>query len=295
METLVSTQWLADALGSDDLTVLDASYHLPGAERDARAEFAEAHIPGARFLDLAALTNPHSEVPSALPTKVQFENHLAALGVPLDERIVLYDNSALRSSARAWFMFHMFGVPNAALLDGGLPKWLAEKRPAESGSADGEPEYSDAIAVIPSGMVLSEQDGLVRCKADMLANIDTGAEQVVDARDAARFRGETPDIRSGVASGHIPGSCNLPFSNVLNADGTFKPADGIRAAFAEAGVDLDQPIVTSCGSGITASVLLFALHLIGRQGALYDGSWSEWGADPTLPVGTGPVATGEPQ
>ncbi len=287
MNPLVSTQWLSEELGSSDLLVLDASAHLPGADRDAKAEFAEAHIPGARFLDLKALTNPHSDVPSALPTKVQFEDHLAALGMSHDSRIVLYDNSALRSAARAWFMFRLFKLPNVALLDGGLPKWLAEDRPVESGPAEGKPENSDTIAVIPSVIVTVADDGRVRCKADILTNIDKCGEQVVDARDAARFRGEAPDIRSGVASGHIPGSCNLPFGMVLNDDGTFKDAASIRAAFTEAGVNLDRPIVTTCGSGITASVLLFALHLIGKDGALYDGSWSEWGADPAMPVGTG--------
>ena len=287
MEPLVSTQWLGDALGSPDLIVLDASAHLPGATRDARSEFAEAHIPGARFLDLKALTDPDCEVPSALPTRAQFENRLAALGVAAGDRIVLYDNSALRSAARGWFIFRLFGWTNVALLDGGLPKWIAEDRLAESGSAKEHPEAGQTIPVQPPVIVMVDEDGRVRCKAEMLANVEKAAEQVVDARDAARFRGDAPDIRSGVAAGHIPGSCNLPFGMVLNDDGTFKDAAGITAAFTGAGVDLDRPIVTSCGSGITASVLLFALHLIGREGALYDGSWSEWGADPALPVSTG--------
>ncbi|WP_340587062.1 sulfurtransferase [Erythrobacter alti] len=289
MEPLVSTRWLADALGSPDLAVLDASAHLPGAERDARAEFAEAHIPGGQFFDLKSLTNPDSDVPSALPTRIQLEDRLGALGVASSDRIVLYDNSALRSSARAWFMFDLYGWKNVALLDGGLQKWIAEKRPVESGAETAEAR-NQTVPVQPSVIVMGDNEGRVRCKAEMLANIDANAEQVVDARDAARFRGDAPDIRSGVAAGHIPGSCNLPFGIVLNEDGTFKGDADIRAAFADAGVDLDQPIVTTCGSGITASVLLFALHLIGKSGALYDGSWSEWGSDPSLPVATGEPA-----
>lgn len=276
MQDLVSTQWLASELGASDLVVLDASAHLPAAGRDPTAEFAEAHVAGARFLDLKTLTDPDSPVPAAPPTRAQFDARLSALGVPQGARIVLYDNSAMRTAARAWFVFRLYGV-TAAVLDGGLPKWRAEGLPVESGGV----ETSAAPFASHGG------NGTIRFKSDILANISSRAEQVVDARDGPRFRGEEPDFRPGVGSGHIPGARNLPFDAVLNPDGTFKDAQGIQNAFEAAGVSIDAPIVTSCGSGVTASVLLFALHLIGRDAALYDGSWSEWGADPALPVATG--------
>lgn len=278
MQTLVSTEWLADNLDKGGIIPLDASAHLPAAQRDAESEFAAGHIHGARFLDLKAMTNSDDPVPSAPPTRAQFDAHLSALGLPDDARIVLYDNSQMRTAARAWFLLRMYGV-QAMVLDGGLEKWRSEGRAVSSGERSVTPR-----SFISSG---GPEASVLRYKQGILANIDSTAEQVVDARDAARFRGEAPDIRTGVAAGHIPGSRNVPFGNVLNADGTFKDAEGIRAAFGAAGVDLNRPIVTSCGSGITASVLLFALHLVGKDGALYDGSWSEWGADPALPVATG--------
>ena len=280
MDDLVSAAWLAEHLGEAGLVVVDATAHVLDPSRDARAEFAAAHIPGARFLDLASLTDPDSDVPAALPNAQQFAARMEQLGIGTDDRLVLYDDTPARTSARAWFMCRMHGA-KAAILDGGLGKWRAEGRPLESGEAPGERK-----AFVPQ-----HGRGVVRSKADMLANIGAAKEQVLDARGAGRFTGAEPEPRPGMASGHIPGSLNLPYGRVLKPDGTFRDAVGIRAAFADAGIDLDKPVVTTCGSGVTAAVLLFALHLIGKDDvALYDGSWSEWGADPTMPKETGPAA-----
>jgi thiosulfate/3-mercaptopyruvate sulfurtransferase len=281
MDSLVSTEWLAQHFGEPGLVVLDASSHLPDARRDARAEFAAAHIPGARFLDLATLIDPDSAVPSAVPTGAQFAARMASLGVDDGDRVVIYDDSAVKTSARAWFIARMHGVKEVAILDGGLGKWRAEGRPLESGDT----------AVEPGDFVSSPGHGAVRFKAEVLANLGSRREQLVDARGRARFTGEEGDFRPNIASGHIPGSCNLPYSLLYAHDGTFCSKKDLARAFAQAGVDLAKPVVTTCGGGVTAAVLLFALHLLGKEDvALYDGSWSEWGADPATPKELGAAA-----
>jgi thiosulfate/3-mercaptopyruvate sulfurtransferase len=277
MDDLVSTGWLAEHLGEPGLVVLDASMHLPDTGRDAAAEFAVAHPPGARFLDLASLTDPDSAVPAALATGEQVAARLRELGVGPDDRVVLYDDSAIRTSARAWFLLRLRGFAQVAILDGGLGKWRAEWRALEAGAPAPAPDAAPRWQPAPDRLA-------VRTKQDLIANLASGAEQVVDARGAGRFSGAEPESRPGLASGHIPGSLNLPYGAVLAEDGTFRPPEALRAIFAEAGITPERPIVTTCGSGVTAAVVLFALRLAGRDDvALYDGSWSEWGADPATP------------
>jgi thiosulfate/3-mercaptopyruvate sulfurtransferase len=278
---LVSADWLAANLGAPGLAILDASHHLPAAARDAAAEFAAAHIPGARFLGLASMFDAQSSVPYAMPTPAQLAERLASLGVAPDAAIILYDDSAIRTAARAWFVLTALGVGKVAILDGGLGKWRAECRAMESG----------APAVSPAAPATLTAPTRVRSKADMLANLESLTAQVLDARSADRVFGSGIDPVHGGPNGRIPGALNLPFTAVLNPDGTYKSPDDLRAAFTAAGIDLSQPITATCGSGVTASVLLFALHLIGVEtAALYDGSWSEWSADPATPKAQGPEA-----
>lgn len=275
---LVSALWLSQNLGAADLVVLDASHHLPAAQRDARAEFAAGHLPGARFLELASLVDTSSPVPAALPLPEQLAERLAALGAAPGARLVLYDDSAIRTAARAWFMLKSSGWEHAAILDGGLARWRSEGRLLESG----EPDITSAT---PAALVRGHN---VRSKADMLANLDSQTEQVLDARSADRVFGSGTDPVHGGQNGRIPGALNLPHTEIFNADGTYKTPDDLRTAFVGAGVDLTRQVVTSCGSGITASVLMFALHLIGKaDAALYDGSWTEWSADPDTPKAQG--------
>lgn len=282
MEALVTTQWLADALGSADLLVLDASYTstIPGSPpSDPRGSFEGAHIPGARFLDLDTLVDRDDPLPSMLPPRDAFEARMSALGVRADSRVVLYDHGGHHTACRAWWVLGMFGV-EASLLDGGLAKWLREERQVQAG-----PESPAATSAFSARAPLAAK----RTLAEMRANLESGSEQVADARSAARFTGEEPDPRKECASGHIPGSKNLPYGRFFAPDGSWKPRDQIAAVFAEAGIDPARPMVTTCGSGITAAILAFAAHLLGQDAALYDGSWTEWGAVSDTPKAMGPA------
>ena len=274
MDDLVSTRWLAAALGEPDLRVLDASLFLPDAGRDARAEHEAGHIPGARFLHLGEFAD--------FPDARRFGERLTGLGVGERDRVVLYDNSPLHSAARGWWLLRGFGAARVALLDGGLAKWNAEGRPLESGPAGAGP-----VAAGEGGFRAREDRTTLATMADVRGAGDT---QIVDARGPGRFAGVEPEPRPGLAPGHVPGSRNLPQGQLFRADGTWKRGDELRAAFAAAGVDLDRPMITTCGSGVTAAVLSFGAQLLGaRDVRLYDGSWAEWGADPDTPKAVGAV------
>ncbi|MEA3050579.1 MAG: thiosulfate/3-mercaptopyruvate sulfurtransferase [Sphingomonadales bacterium] len=280
MDDLVSTEWLAGQLGADDLRILDATWFLPADKRDARAEFEAEHIPGAVFVDLDDVSDPDSPFPHMLPSEARLASRMQSLGVRDGARIVVYDHSPLHASARIWWMLKRFGAHYVAILDGGLAKWKAEGRPLERGKPQ----------VRHGHFTPSLDRGGVAAKADMLGLVGAGSHEIVDARSGPRFAGEEAEPRPGLASGHIPGSKNLPQGRLFNADNSWKRGDALRAAFEEAGIDLARPMVTTCGSGVTAAVLLFGAHLLGKDDvALYDGSWSEWGADPATPKATGPA------
>ncbi len=272
MDSLVSTEWLAGELGAADLRVVDASWFLPEHGRDAAGEYAAGHIPGAVFMDLNAFADTRSPLPSMLPPPEQLASRMQMLGLGDGLRIVIYDDSPLHTSARAWWMLTAYGTPDVAILDGGLAKWKAEKRPVDYHIPDIRPRHFTPRHA-PQG---------VRSLTEMRVTTD----QIVDARGPARFAGLEPEPRPGVVPGHIPGSRNLPYADFFHSDGTWKRDVTLRAVFESEGIEVEHPLTATCGSGITAAVVVFAAHLLGHKAALYDGSWAEWGGDPTTPKAT---------
>ena len=277
-KTLVSTQWLAAHLKDPDLRVLDASWYLPGSKRDPFAEYQAAHIPGARFFDLDDVSDHRSDLPHMVPPVEKFMSRMRAIGVGDGHQIVVYDGSGLVSAPRVWWLFKLMGQMDIAVLDGGFPKWQAEGHPVE----DLPPILRDRH------MMVRRQNQMVKDVTQVSAASKLGESEIVDARSPGRFYGKDPEPRPGLRAGHIPGSKNVFYKDLLKADDTMKSPDEMRQVFLEAGVDLDKPVITSCGSGVTAAILSLGLTRMGKTDhSLYDGSWTEWGMFPTLPIATG--------
>ncbi len=278
-KTLVSTTWLAEHLKDPDLRILDGSMFMPSMGRDARAEYDTRHIPGARFFDIDDVSDHRSALPHMAPPVEKFMSRMRAMGVGDGHQVVAYDAKGLYSAARVWWLFRLMGQDNIAVLDGGLPKWLA----------DGHPTDDAAPVIRDRHMTVRRQPQMVKDVTQVSAASKLRDYEIVDARAAERYRGDVPEPREGLRSGHIPGSRSVPFTALLNADQTMKSPDQLRAAFEAANVDLSKPVITSsCGSGVTAAVLNLALERMGKTDhAVYDGSWTEWGAFPTLPIATG--------
>ena len=278
--TLVSADWLKAHLKDPDLRLLDASWHMPDSGRDARAEYRAKHIPGARFFDIDDISDSRSELPHMAPETEKFMSRMRAMGVGDGHQVVIYDSVGLFSAARVWWLFRLMGKRDVAVLDGGLPAWEA---------MGGETEDMDPV-IRDRHMTVSRQNQLTRDVTQVARAAKLRDHTILDARSPARFEGTEPEPRPGLRSGHIPGARNVHYRTLLNDDGTMKDADALRAVFEAAGADLDKPVITTCGSGVTAAILNLALERIGKTDhALYDGSWSEWGMYPDLPIATGPA------
>lgn len=280
-DPLVSTEWLAAHLGDANVKIIDASFKMPGVTPLPIDDYLAAHIPGAVFFDVDAVSDHSSPLPHMYPDAAQFARDVGALGISSDDTVVVYDSGGWVAAPRAWWMFLSFGHGNVRVLNGGLKKWRAEGRPVETGKSSPKPGRFTATF----------DPAYVRSQAQLVNNLSSHREQLIDARAANRFEGSVAEPRAGLRSGHIPGSRNLPYNNLFDAaTGTMKPLDDLRAAFAGAGLDLAKPVVTTCGSGVSAAVLTLALYRLGVRGsALYDGSWSEWGLQDGPPVATGPA------
>ncbi len=277
-KTLVSTEWLERHLKDPDLRIFDASWYLPDMKRDARVEYQAAHIPGARYFDIDEISDQRSALPHMAPPTEKFISRMRAMGVGDGHQVVVYDGAGLFSAARVWWLFRLMGKTDIAVLDGGFGKWRAEGRPVE----DMAPIMRDRHITV------SRQNQLVKDVTQVAAASKLKDHEILDARSPARFRGEEPEPREGLRSGHIPGSKNIHYRTLLNDDGTMKSPEALKKVFQAAGVDLSKPAITTCGSGVTAAIISLALERIGhRDHALYDGSWTEWGAFDYLTVETG--------
>lgn len=278
---LVSTQWLADHIDDSNLVLLDGSYKLPGVLPTATEDYARQHIPGARFFNIDRIAASETSLPHMLPEAADFQEFAGKLGVGNDTLVVIYDTHGLMSAPRVWWTWRVFGHDKVAILDGGFKRWVSEGRAVTT----------EVPAPRRTSFRARFRPELLRDKTALLANLSTGTEQVIDARSAPRFEGTEAEVRPGLRAGHIPGSLNLPFTTLSDpATGQVLSPEAISAAFLSAGVDLDRPVVASCGSGVTAGVLLFGLHLIGKEDtSLYDGSWAEWGIPGDSPIATGPA------